>query len=470
MTQKKGQSSAELGVIGMGVMGRSLALNVMDRGFEVAVWNRDHQLLDDAVRSSGGRLQGCTDLAALVKSLKRPRRVLLMITAGKPVDLVLADLVPLLEPGDVVVDGGNSWFEDTRRRERELAAKGLHFVGLGVSGGEEGARHGPSLMPGGSPAAYAALAPLLEAIAARTDAGLCVTHVGPDGAGHFVKMVHNGLEYADMQLLAEGYHLLAASGLDAPRLAEVFARWNRGPLESFLVEISAAIFQKRDPKGSGWLVDRVLDRAEQKGTGRWTVAVALEQGVAVPSIAAALDGRVLSSRKAERVALAAGAPPRTMAKLDAADVESALYGAKIAAYAQGFELLRTAALSFGWPLDLAELARIWKGGCIIRAAFLDVLRGAFARGASGGLLSDPAIRAEIEGRAPAWRRVVAAAVQAGLPVPALSAGLSYVDAMTSARLPQNLVQAQRDAFGAHTFLFSDDPEGRPQHVEWLQPE
>ncbi len=462
---------ADFGVIGLGVMGQSLALNILDHGFSVAAWNREPEGLDRAVAASRGKLQPCAALPALVAALARPRRLLLMITAGPAVDMVLDELAGLLEPGDIVVDGGNSWFEDTQRREAAWKARGLHFVGMGVSGGEEGARRGPSLMPGGSPEAYAELAPVLEAIAARTEAGLCVTHVGTGGAGHFAKMVHNGLEYADMQLLAEAYHLLGPRGLglEPPALADVFDGWNRGPLASFLVEISAAIFRRRDPQGAGWLIDAVMDRAEQKGTGRWTVKVALELGVAVPSIAAALDARILSSRRGERLALASSSSARPPVRLEVADVEAALQAAKISVYAQGFDLLAAGGAAFGWELDLPELARIWKGGCIIRAQSLDGLRAALER-TRGSLLSDPETAVETSRLAPAWRRVVSAAAHSGVPTPSLASALAYVDALTTARLPQNLVQAQRDAFGAHTFQRLDDPAGSSHHVDWLKAE
>ncbi len=464
---------ADLAVLGLGVMGRSLALNAADRGFSVAVWNRAPEPTAAALEASGGRLLPAASLEELVGLVARPRRLLLMVTAGPAVDQLLDSLLDLLAPGDAVIDGGNSWHLDTQRRERRLAERGLHYLGLGVSGGEEGARHGPSLMPGGSAEGYALLRPVLEAIAARTEAGLCVTHVGPGGAGHFVKMVHNGLEYADMQLLAEGYQLLGEGlGFDPPRLAETFEAWNEGPLASFLVEISGRIFKKRDPLGDGWLVERVLDRAAQKGTGRWTLESALALGVAVPSIGAALDGRVLSSQKSLRLQLAERFPAadadRGKLGVSVEDVADALLAGKISAYAQGFQLLAEASREYGYGLDLAELARIWKGGCIIRARFLDPLGAAFARVPEPAhLFFDPLFAAELERLDGAWRRVVSAALGARLPVPALAAGLAYRDALTRARLPQNLVQAQRDAFGAHTFVRDDDPGGEARHEDWL---
>jgi 6-phosphogluconate dehydrogenase len=466
-------SAANIGVIGMGVMGRNLALNFADRGQKVLVWNHRPESLQRAVSESGGKLHPAATLAALVAGLERPRRLLLMVPAGEAVDGLLRDLRPLLERDDVVIDGGNSWFEDTQRRERELSTAGLHFVGLGVSGGEEGARHGPSLMPGGSAAGYQRLRPVLESIAARSESGPCVTHVGEGGAGHFVKMVHNGIEYADMQAIAEAYHCLRALlGLEAPRLAEVFAEWNRGPLESFLIEITAAIFQVRDPRGGGALVDQVLDRAGQKGTGRWTAQVALELGVAIPSIAAAIDARVLSAAKASRQRfaplLAGPAAARTRPKLSVEQVRDALHATKILAYAQGFALIRAGAEKYGWAVDLREIARIWKAGCIIRARFLDTVRQAFDRAPQlESLAVDGAVRADLARLLPNLRTVVATAAEAGVPLPACGASLAYYDALRSPDLPQNLVQAQRDAFGSHTYQRVDDPEGPPVHTDWL---
>ncbi|MEM1450469.1 MAG: NADP-dependent phosphogluconate dehydrogenase [Planctomycetota bacterium] len=463
---------ADFGMIGLAVMGRNLALNVQDHGFEVAGWNLEPELTERAVRESDGAILGAASLAELVATLERPRRLMMMIQAGRPVDLVLDQLVPLLDEGDVVIDGGNSWFEDTRRREARLVEAGLRFVGVGVSGGEEGARNGPSLMPGGDAEAYERIRPVLEAIAARTEHGACVTHVGTDGAGHFVKMVHNGIEYADMQFIAEAYHVLSALlGQAPPELAETFERWNGGPLESFLVEITAQIFRTPDPDG-GWLVDRVLDRAGQKGTGRWTAQVALDLGVSVPSIAAAIDARVLSSEKERRTRLApllVGSSETAGGHgLTAEDVESVLYAAKVGAYAQGMDLILSGARAHGWTVDPREIARIWTGGCIIRARFLESMMAAYERdGGLENLMADEAIRGELAARSDAWRRVVGAAIAAGIPVPGMAASLAYYDALRSERLPQNLVQAQRDAFGAHTYQRTDDPDGPSVHTDWL---
>ncbi|MCA9617436.1 MAG: NADP-dependent phosphogluconate dehydrogenase [Myxococcales bacterium] len=463
---------ADFGIVGMAVMGKNLALNVLDHGYSVRGYNREPEMLSGAIEASGGRLLGAATYEELIAGLARPRRILMMIKAGAPVDMVLDALLPLLEPGDVVIDGGNSFYQDSQRREAKAREIGVAFVGMGVSGGEEGARRGPSLMPGGSAEAYAILAPVLEAIAAKTEAGPCVTHVGPDGAGHFVKMVHNGIEYADMQLIAEAYDLLArVGGLDAPRLAEVFASYDEGPLQSFLVQISARIFREPDGEG-GWLVDRVLDKAGQKGTGRWTEQVALDLGVPVPSIAAAITARVLSSMKADRsraAGILAAPDTRTPAASDlVADLERALEAAKIIAYAQGMALIAGGSREHGWGIDLAEMARIWKGGCIIRARFLDTIRGAFEQDPTlDNLMLAPAVAPRLVEVTGALRRVTVAALSAGIAVPGLSASLAYYDSYRSARLPQNLTQAQRDAFGAHTYQLESDPEGPARHTDWL---
>ena len=359
----------QFGMIGMAVMGRNLALNILDHGYSVAVYNLEPDLTRAAVEESGGRLVGTQSLADLVERLETPRKIMMMIKAGKPVDSVLEQLKPMLGQGDIVIDGGNFWYEDTGRREHGYTEAGLRFFGVGVSGGEDGARHGPSLMPGGDAEAYQAIRPIFEAIAAKTDSGACVTHVGPDGAGHFVKMVHNGIEYADMQFIAEAYHILKdLGGLDPQALGSVFAEWNRGPLESFLIEITSQIFAVKDPKGSGHLIDQVLDKAGQKGTGRWTAQVALEYGVPIPSIAAAIDARVMSSLKNEREAaerVLTGPAARTYdgditALIDR--THDALYAAKIVAYVQGMDLIVELDRQNAWSIDLREIARNWKGG------------------------------------------------------------------------------------------------------------
>ena len=463
-------SNATFGVIGLGVMGRNIALNILDSGEQVVVWNRSPEKVRAALDASNGRFIAASSASELIASLPSPRKILLMVDAGRPVDLVLEQIAGELSPGDIVIDGGNSWFEDTQRRERECRERGLRFVGMGVSGGEEGARYGPSLMPGGDAEAYAELAPILEKIAATSDSGPCVTHVGADGAGHFVKMVHNGIEYADMQAIAEAYDCLARGlDFDPPALAEVFSRWNAGPLESFLIELTADCFRTRDPEGDGWLVDAVLDRAGQKGTGRWTAQIALQLGVPIPSIGAAIDARVLSSRKQqrERFAPVLTGPTDPVRVFEVEDVERALTASKILAYAQGYDLIRAGAAANDWQIDLAEMGRIWKAGCIIRARFLDVVRRAFERDPQlENLAIDPDVAAELERTVPALRRTVASAAAAGIPTPAFASSLAYYDALRTARLPQNLVQAQRDAFGAHTYLRLDDREGEARHSTW----
>ncbi|MEM9172429.1 MAG: NADP-dependent phosphogluconate dehydrogenase [Pseudomonadota bacterium] len=460
---------SQIGVIGMGVMGRSLALNFLDKGISVSAWNLEADLLQQAVAESQGRLESAESLEQLVGQLESPRRILMMITAGAPVDAVMSQLAPLLDAGDIVIDGGNSAFSDTQRREREWASLGLHFVGMGVSGGEEGARHGPSLMPGGSVHAYEHLAPLLESIAAISEMGPCVTHCGPDGAGHFVKTVHNGIEYADMQAIAETYDVLhRIGGYDNQRLAETFTRWNSGALGSFLVELTAEIFQRKDDHG--FLVDRVLDRAEQKGTGRWTAATALELGVSIPSIAAAVDARILSSVKSlrEQAATVFKSPEATSVPDDLDTlVHDALYATKVIAYAQGLRLITRASAVNDWAVNLREIARIWTAGCIIRARFLTVIMTAFERQPDlTHLILDEAVTDILRNNVPALRAVIGLAAQVGVPVPAMSASLAYFDSLRTSRLPQNLTQAQRDAFGAHGYQTVDDPDGEAVHSDW----
>ncbi len=463
-----------LGLVGLGVMGSNLALNMEEKGFPVAVWNREGGKIERFLAEHAGKsFGGDSDLAGFVAMLERPRRILLMIKAGDPVDQMIERLLPLLEPGDILMDGGNSWFEDTQRREKSLRGKGVHFVGVGISGGEEGARHGPSMMPGGSDEAYAQVRPVFEAITAQTEAGACVTHLGPDGAGHFVKMVHNGIEYADMQMLAEVYDLMRRGlGLAEPAMAEIFTQWNQGPLESFLVELTAQVLRKTDAETGRPLVSLIMDRAGQKGTGRWTVQAALEQGVAVPGIAAAVDARVLSSAKQEREAagkLLQGpvAPEVADPQSLLADLHGALYATRITAYAQGLALIQSVSERYGWSVDLAETARIWKGGCIIRARLLDPIRNAFSRTpVPANLMLDADLGAQLQALQGAWRRVVGHAAMIGIPVPVMSACLNYFDSYRSGRLPQNLTQAQRDAFGAHTYQRTDHPEWGFVHSDW----
>ena len=468
-------SKAQFGMIGMAVMGRNLALNILDHDFSVAVYNLEIPMMESAVAESGGKLVGTRSLEEFVAALERPRKIMMMIKAGKPVDIVLEQLKPLLEKGDIVIDGGNSWYEDTQRRESDYRGAGLNFFGAGVSGGEDGARHGPALMPGGDAAAYAQIQPVFEAIAAKTDSGACVTHVGPDGAGHFVKMVHNGIEYADMQFIAEAYHVLKElGGLTPAELGEVFAEWNRGALESFLIEITAKIFMVQDSKAPGALVDAVLDKAGQKGTGRWTAQVALELGVAIPSIAASIDARVLSSMKSERESAAKvlrGPQVEKTAQNQKELIEAvhdALHAAKIMAYAQGMALIEKGSQEHDWSVDLKEMARIWKGGCIIRARFLDSIMQAYERNPKlPNLLVDKGFHETLEHAQANLRKVVGLAQANGIPVPGMSSGLGYYDSYRAAQLPQNLTQAQRDAFGSHTYQRKDDPNGEFVHTSWL---
>src|SRR6184192_976180 len=463
-TTATGTQLAQFGVIGLGVMGENLALNVEEHGFRVAVWNLEPEWTDRFVqKNSAKQVVGTKTLADFVKSIARPRAMLMMIKAGDPVDMTLEKLAPLMEAGDIVIDGGNSWFKDTQRREKALRQKNLNFFGMGVSGGEDGARHGPSLMPGGAPDAYEHMKAVLQSIAAKTDSGPCVTYVGPDGAGHFVKMVHNGIEYGDMQLIAEAYDLLRkVLGLSASEIADIFAKWNQGPLNSFLIEITSQVLSVRDPKDGKPLVDHILDKAGQKGTGKWTAQVALDLAVAIPTIAAAIDARVLSSMKDERVAaskiLSGGQPPTAVRdrKQFIQDVHDALYASKICSYAQGMALIRAGSAEWKWNINMREMARIWKAGCIIRAKFLDSIMRAYEEKKDlPNLLLAKEFSGAVKQSEAAWRRAVSYAQSNGIAAPAMSSSLAYFDAYRSAELPQNLTQAQRDYFGAHTYQRND---------------
>ena len=467
--------SGTFGLIGLGTMGRNLALNIEEHGFPVVVWNLETEWTDAFVREHGAaKFTGARTLESLVTALERPRRIMMMIPAGTPVDEMIGKLQPLLQAGDIVIDGGNSFFQDTRRREAALRDRQLHFVGCGVSGGEEGARFGPSIMPGGSDAAWTRIKDVLEAISAKTEAGPCVTHVGPDGAGHFVKMVHNGIEYGDMQIIAEAYDVMHRGlGLTTPEAGSVFADWNRGTLESFLIELTAHVCGVLDPETSQPLVDVIQDKAGQKGTGKWTAQIALELAVAIPTIAAALDARVLSSLKEQRVAASQRlSPTDTRAPFAVGnrqqwidDLRDALQGARVCSYAQGMALIAAGSAEYSWNVNLAEMARIWKGGCIIRARLLDPVRQAFTKNPSlANLLVDDIIAADMLRAAAGWRRIVSAAAAGGIPVPAMSASLAYFDSYRTARLPQNLTQAQRDAFGAHKYERVERPGF--VHSEW----
>jgi 6-phosphogluconate dehydrogenase len=456
-------------------MGQNLALNLVDHGYRVAVSNRTTAVTERFVQDQrGAAMIAAADLANLAQSLARPRRILLMVKAGPPVDDTLTALLEILEPGDIVIDGGNSFWKDTERRIERAGAAGIHLVGAGISGGEEGARHGPSIMPGGSAAAWPAIREMLQAIAAKApDGNPCCDWIGPGGSGHFVKMVHNGIEYGDMQVIAEAYDLIRASGMSAEAMADTFDRYNSGRLESYLIEITGQILRRRDDDGQP-LVDHVLDAAAQKGTGRWTVESALDLGQPLTLISEAVFARIVSSLKDERVAAARvlTGPPSIESRPDRAaaeeaDIADALYGSKIVSYAQGFMLLRAASQERGWNLDMAAIAPLWRAGCIIRAALLDPITAAFrSEPELANLMLDPLLAAGISDSQGGWRRTVARAVVAGIPVPAYSSALAFYDGYRSERLPANLIQAQRDLFGAHTYERVGHPRGEFFHSEW----
>ncbi|WP_062212493.1 NADP-dependent phosphogluconate dehydrogenase [Demequina oxidasica] len=452
---------AHIGVTGMAVMGRNLARNFARNGFTVAVHNRSVEKMNSLIEDHGdeGDFIGCESLEDFVAALAKPRTVVIMVQAGKATDAVIDSLTELLEEGDIIVDAGNAHYPDTVRREAALKAKGLHFVGAGVSGGEEGALLGPSIMPGGPAESYKTLGPILEKISAKVDGEPCCVHVGPDGAGHFVKMVHNGIEYADMQLIAEAYQLLR-EGLDlSPKeIGKIFEEWNKGDLESFLIEITAEVLAQVDAKTGKPLVDVILDQAGQKGTGRWTVQSALDLGVPVTGIAEATFARAISSQTTQRVAaqgvLAANASDFHIKNKEGfiEDVRLALYASKVVAYAQGFDQIQRASEEFGWDIDRGAMARIWRGGCIIRARFLNRISEAYGRNPElESLLVDPYFVDEVASGVSAWRRVVSQAALAGVPSPAFGSSLSYYDSLRAERLPAALIQGQRDFFGAHTY-------------------
>jgi 6-phosphogluconate dehydrogenase len=449
---------SEIGVTGLAVMGQNLARNIARRGFTVAVHNRTDSRTKQLIERYGheGDFTPATTLEEFVAALDRPRRIVIMVKAGGPVDAVIDELVPLLDEGDILLDGGNSHFADTRRREKALAEHGLHFLGTGISGGEEGALHGPSIMPGGPDEAYKPVAPILTTIAAQVDGTPCCAHIGPDGAGHYVKMAHNGIEYADMQLIAEAYDLLtSAAGMSAPEIAATFEQWNEGDLESFLIEITATVLGHTDAATGRPLVDVILDQAEQKGTGRWTAQSALELGVPVTAITEAVYARALSARKDQRTRASKvlPGPARGSAPEGFVDaVRDALYASKVVAYAQGFEQMRAASDEYGWNVDPGTLATIWRGGCIIRARFLDRIKEAYERSPElPNLLLDDYFRDAVAGAQDAWRKVVRTAVDLGVPTPAFSASLAYYDGFRRERGPASLIQGLRDYFGAHTY-------------------
>jgi 6-phosphogluconate dehydrogenase len=457
-------------------MGENLVLNVESRGFTVAVFNRTTSKVDDFVngRAKGKRIIGTHSIAELCAALKAPRRIMLMVKAGQAVDDFIELLLPHLSAGDIVIDGGNSHFQDTIRRTKYLAGKGFSYIGTGVSGGEEGALTGPSIMPGGNPAAWPHVKPIFQAIAAKVaDGSPCCEWVGNDGAGHFVKMTHNGIEYGDMQLICEAYHLMAAGlGMGAAELHDVFARWNTGVLDSYLIEITRDILGKRDDQTGKAMVDVILDTAGQKGTGKWTSVSGLDLGIAIPQIAEAVFARCISAIKDERVAASTVLPgPRATYQGDklafVAKLHDALYASKICSYAQGFQLMAAAAKEYGWQLKFGEIALMWRGGCIIRAKFLENIKQAFERDPKlANLLLDPFFQNIVGQAQGAWREVIKTAIDLGVPVPSMASALNYYDSYRSARLPANLLQAQRDYFGAHTYERLDQPRGQFFHTNW----
>ncbi|CAM8947355.1 unnamed protein product [Rhodiola kirilowii] len=475
---------SHIGLAGLAVMGQNLALNIAEKGFPISVYNRTSTKVDETLLRANQEgslpLTGHYTPRDFVLSIKRPRSVIILVKAGSPVDQTIAALTEYMEQGDTIIDGGNEWYQNTERRIKEAENRGLLYLGMGVSGGEEGARNGPSLMPGGHFEAYSNVESILKKVAAQVEDGPCVTYIGEGGAGNFVKMVHNGIEYGDMQLISEAYDVLRlVGGCSNEELAEIFNEWNRGELESFLVEITADIFKVKDEFGDGELVDKILDKTGMKGTGKWTVQQAAELSVAAPTIASSLDCRYLSGLKDERVAAAdilkdAGLVEQVeyvRSKVDKnrliEDVRQALYASKICSYAQGMNLLRAKSNEKEWNLNLGELARIWKGGCIIRAVFLDRIKKAYQRNPSlASLVVDPEFAKEIVQRQAAWRRVVGVAIEAGISMPGMGASLAYFDTYRRNRLPANLVQAQRDLFGAHTYERIDRPGAF--HTEWTK--
>ena len=467
-------ANSQICVAGLAVMGQNLALNIARNGFPITVYNRSYDKTAATLArcEPGYQMVGAKTPQEAVATLARPRKVLLLVKAGQPVDDTIATFLPFLEAGDMILDTGNSHPDDTERRNRELKAKGFRFVGMGVSGGEEGALNGPSLMPGCEPSAYQEIAPILKKIAAQVDDGPCVTHVGTGSAGHFVKMVHNGIEYGDMQLIAECFDLMQnVLGMSHAQMADTFAQWNAGFLESFLIEITARILRAQDPETKSPMVEVILDKAGQKGTGKWTSEMALRYGIPVPTMHAAVEARCLSARKDERVAASKVLHGPKVSAASAAGlidaVRDALYCSKICSYAQGLDLLAAADADKHWGLDLGEIARIWKGGCIIRARFLRSIQTAYkAQKQLPNLLLDPELGGFLQQHQTAWRKVVALAAEHGVPTLAMGGSLSYFDSFRRARLPQNLTQAQRDLFGAHTFERTDRPAGEAFHHEW----
>ena len=470
-------SECDFGLTGLAVMGANLSRNIAHKGFSIAVHNRTTAKTDEFVAEHGGEgeIVGTKSTEEFVKAIKRPRPIMIMVKAGAPVDAVIDELAPLLDPGDILIDGGNSYFTDTQRREKALTAKGLRFIGTGVSGGEEGALNGPSIMPGGEREAYGVVEPIFTKISAQVDGTPCCAYMGEDGAGHYVKMVHNGIEYADMQLIAEAYDIMrTALGMSAAEIAGVFQTWNQGDLDSFLIQITAEVLTQIDDLGTGRpLVDLILDQAAQKGTGKWTSQHALDLGIPVTIITEAVFARCISALKSERVAASKVLPgpsaPRFTGDREKliGDIRDALYSSKVCCYAQGFQQLDAAASENGWHIDRGTIATIWRGGCIIRARFLDRIKDAYDDGKElQNLLMAPYFTDAVDKGQRAWRRIVGFAAEQGIPVPAFSSALAYYDAYRSERLPANLIQAQRDYFGAHTYRRID--RDGDFHTRWDQ--
>ena len=490
--------NADIGLVGLAVMGQNLALNIADHGYTIAVYNRDSKKMTNFIEEcknkepSHERVVGHADLASFVLSIKRPRKIVLLVKAGSATDVTINALLPYLEQGDIIIDGGNALWTDTIRREKELAVKGIDFIGSGVSGGETGARFGPSLMPSGTRKAWASLEPIWRDIAAKVDAVTgepleggkpgkpveggfsCAEYIGPDGAGHYVKMVHNGIEYIDMQLICEAYWLMKnLLGMPADEIGKVFAEWNKGELSSFLIEITADILQQKDPMGKGFLVDQILDTPRQKGTGQWTAANALELGAPANAIAAAVYARALSSLKEERVEASKILKGPEVKKVEGDKkeiieaIKNALYCSKICAYAQGFQLIDKAQVAYNWKLNFGEIAQIWRGGCIIRARFLQKITEAYSRNSRlKNLMLDPYFTQAMNDGQAGWRKVIAMAVTNGIPAQGFAAAMAYYDGYRSADLPANLLQGQRDYFGAHTYERKDQPRGQFYHLDW----
>jgi len=469
-------SKSDFGLIGLAVMGQNLVLNVESRGFQVSVYNRTTSVTDAFIAENQGKnLVGSATLEGFVNSLASPRKVQIMVKAGGPVDAVIESLIPLLDQGDIIIDGGNTLYTDTVRREKYLSEKGFRFIGAGVSGGEEGALKGPSIMPGGPASTWEVMKPIFEAISAKVDGVPCVTHIGEGGAGHFVKMVHNGIEYGDMQLICEAYNIFKAAGFSNEELADIFAEWNAGDLESYLIEITASIFKQKDPETGKDIVDLIVDKAGQKGTGRWTVMGSVEQAVPFSTIAGSVEARILSSMRDQRK-VASGilqGPDNWSFDLGSLSkeelvqkVRNALYASKIVSYAQGLDLITKVGKEQGWDLDLGAIARIWRGGCIIRARFLNHITEAYEADANlSNLMLAPFFTEVLNSGQKDWREVVALAAVNGIPVPSFGGSLSYYDAYRAERVPANLLQAQRDFFGAHTYERIDKPVGEFFHTE-----